>query len=292
MYVSKLKSKPPQLLPPLEQVFGTAHPNPFTWKAEQRVSSKQCASSSDSSPYKTKCLWSKSTEANVLERNESAPPLRIVEKSSALCSNIEFPTVSQAVIIEGFVFPAHKAKVAKRLETRLAKSARQENEDQGCDTSEESQSDSENSSVYSSDSDEDIDSSISTEQLSLFSNVWRLFASWITRQTQELLAMGKVVSQDDLATNGSDPRCHKSRIERMMAFESILARSIRHLSLEKGICTDITAQKRLGHIVRTLRFPETIDGRNEQQVCSYMVDLNRSMCKFVICPYCSGSASR
>nr|CCA26850.1 AlNc14C422G11533 [Albugo laibachii Nc14] len=265
IYVSKLKSTPPQLLPPLQQVFGAAHPNPFTWDSN-RIVPKECAPSTGLAPARTKCVWSKSVEAKVLERSVPASPIRIIEKAACENKNIEFPTAAQAVLIEGFVFPAHKEKAAKRLENRLAKSVQEEKVDQGCDTSEESQSDSESSSVCSSDSsDEEADTIVSTEQLSLFSNVWRLFASWTTRQTQEFLVLGKVLSNDESTTDGSDPLRQRTQVERMMAFESILARSICRIPVGNGIFTDISTQKRMSLIVRTLKFPETIDGRDEQQ---------------------------
>ncbi|RLN75053.1 hypothetical protein BBJ28_00027140, partial [Nothophytophthora sp. Chile5] len=148
--LSRLASKPPQLVPSMLEVFGTDKPNPFDYEHESTATavaiSDSNAAEGASKPTQpnVQTVWAKTTDLGVVERQlkpqntlqmavpsalEATTTSAVKENATPALPDRNFPTTEQAVLIEGFVFPAHKKRLAKKVEKLVKKSQEEGDED-------------------------------------------------------------------------------------------------------------------------------------------------------------------
>ncbi|KUF87003.1 hypothetical protein AM588_10001348 [Phytophthora nicotianae] len=150
--LSRLVHKPPQLVPSLVEVFGTDKPNPLDYEDNVKAV-KQVETPTAHKPEpvpKAKTVWAKTQDLGVVERKHSmsvgAPPAleastsKLKENASPAAPDRNFPTSEHASLIEGYVFPAHKQKLAKKVE-KLVKNSQDAEDDEDIVVSDSDESD-------------------------------------------------------------------------------------------------------------------------------------------------------
>jgi hypothetical protein len=177
------------------EVFGIDEPNPFTFDENQMRNSNIMA---DSVPQ-AKTVWAKTQDLGIIERKKDR--ISQLEVPSNLASSTpivkenqypgaptrQFPDQTQAVLIEGYVFPAHKEKLAKKVEHAVQHNMDYEANDIILSDSDESSDVASSCSSWDI-SDDEVDATFSALELPLFANLWRLFSAWITHETNLLVA--------------------------------------------------------------------------------------------------------
>ncbi|RHY00616.1 hypothetical protein DYB36_013101, partial [Aphanomyces astaci] len=120
-YVASLPIKPPQMLPSLTQVFGTSKPHPKDYDESRPAASSlgvplpkhpilgPSSASRRATSAGPKVVWAKQAGMGVIERD-----VQIVEHVAPPRPSTDFSTAN-AVLIEGYVFPAHKGNRAASL---------------------------------------------------------------------------------------------------------------------------------------------------------------------------------
>ncbi|KDO24368.1 hypothetical protein SPRG_10446 [Saprolegnia parasitica CBS 223.65] len=195
-FLALLPVKPVQMLPTIHQVFGTSKPNPLDYREGARapISVASVAKPKRAQP---KVVWSKQPGMGVVER-PSQKPITIIENKAPAGPSREFPKEEHAILIEGFVFPGHKAKKA----TKLAKKMKQETAPATTEDGNENESDYSSESDSGTDSEMDIlgaddDSSddsdgntdvYSAADLPLFATMWMKISEMVTPETLSVVA--------------------------------------------------------------------------------------------------------
>lgn len=296
MFLAKLVAKPPQLVPSMRDVFGTDAPNPFDFDGPQTVAQQQTQANlietRAATPQvpKATTVWAKTGDLGIVERKStpvghqsvSGASLQLKENTAPQAPDANFPDASQAVLIEGFVFPSHKAKLAKKVEKLLQKDESRHQSELVVSDSDESGSESEDMDSNASSasfelSDFDDDELITLDELSLFSNLWRLLSSWITHETN-LLVAGlpiPVVTDEETSTTTTAPnagaegeaRALRYRMtERRNAFALMLNRPMPQAALKIKLAADRYMNQKIADIVETFVLRDAIDARNSHQV--------------------------
>ncbi|RLN50378.1 hypothetical protein BBJ28_00021180 [Nothophytophthora sp. Chile5] len=302
--LSRLASKPPQLLPSMLEVFGTDKPNPFDYEHESAATavaisdSKAAEGVSKPTQPNVQTVWAKTTDLGVVERQlkpqntlQMAVPSALEATTSAVKENAtpappdrNFPTTEQAVLIEGFVFPAHKKRLAKKVEKLVKKSQEEGDEDDELVVSDSDESDAAGSEASSTGSfelsDFDEDEVVTPEDLSLFSNLWRLFSTWITHETT-LVVAGLPLSakaeedlNDHYTAEGMGKqerelmrrRARQIFMERWNSLSLVLHRPLPHVALKLKLASDRYANHRIDNITQTFALHDAIDSRNSRLV--------------------------
>ncbi|TMW65676.1 hypothetical protein Poli38472_008318 [Pythium oligandrum] len=299
VYASRLVAKPPQLVPSLMEVFGTDKPNPKKFEAEQAAAQTQRAASGGVSAAgpsssgarrqtpKAKTVWAKNNDLGVVERlsnpvsdmamrGQLAPAIR--ENTSPAAPEQTFPDAQQAVLIEGFVFPSHKERLAKKVETKWqdAEETKQSEivvSDSDAESGDEYDDDdaSSTSSVAMSDFEDEEEELISTDDLPLFINLWRIFSSWITHETT-LIVANKPIPGDDKpaprtpeekkAREAADRAAQLLFHERYNAFGLTLSRALPQVSQQLKLSSFGHPAQRMDAVIKSFAFRDAIDGAN------------------------------
>lgn len=322
MYLSQLVNKPPQLVPSLMEIFGTNTPNPFDFEDDiSRMASAQPAAERPRAAIpKATSVWSKTDDLGIVERRTPkfamgndvaavaarsmvAPPVK--ENTNVAPPDREFPTAEHAVLIEGFVFPSHKQPLAKKVERLLQK-------DTGERGSELVVSDSDESGDDSSDADSDAgsfvlsdfdeDEVVTLKELSHFVNLWRLFSTWITHETN-LVVAGRPIPAPEKSEESEEDKekiaaaeraAQQVKMERSNAFSMLMNRPMPQAALKLKLPSDRYINQKIYSITSTFSLREAIDGRNSHQVrrdrdCAMtsLISDTSTMLRL----YCSGFAS-
>lgn len=290
--MSKLASKPPQLVPSVMEVFGTNNPNPKDFADEEAVKKAAAASRHDTNtpaPH-VKTVWSKTSDLGIVERQPTAnpmtevvvPPALEASASGKLKENTEvhppdrnFPETKHAMLIEGYTFPAHKQKLAKKVERLLQKEANKNDPDLVVSDSDESEGGSESdvSSTGSFDlSDFDEEEVINLDDLPLFSNVWAMFSEWITHDTTLVVAGREVPDKSLSVGHGEKPDEAVERQARLVfnerwnALSLMMRRPMTQIALKLQLPSDRQSNHRIDSITRTFWLREAIDTRSTHSV--------------------------
>lgn len=291
MFLAKLVAKPPQLVPSMHDVFGTDSPNPFDFDGPQTAAQQQTQAdlvetrAATAQVPKATTVWAKTGDLGIVERKSTpvdqqsttGASLQLKENAAPQAPDANFPDASQAVLIEGFVFPSHKTKLAKKVEKLLQKDeTRNQNElvvsDSDESGSESEDMDSDASSASFALSDFDDDEVITLDELSLFSNLWRLLSSWITHETNLVVAglpipAAATEETSTTATPESEARALRYRMtERRNAFALMLNRPMPQTALKIKLAADRYVNQKIADIVETFVLRDAIDARNSHQV--------------------------
>ncbi|KAF4134498.1 Rtr1/RPAP2 family [Phytophthora infestans] len=296
--LSRLAHKPPQLVPSLVEVFGTEKPNPLDY-ADEMTPVKQVENPTVLKPAslpKAKTVWAKTQDLGVVERKHSAsvgvPPAleasisKVKENASPAAPNRSFPTAEHASLIEGYVFPAHKQKLAKKVEEMVKKSQEEEEEEENDEdivVSDSDESDAAASDVSSAGSfeisDFDDEEVVTLNDLPLFSHLWGLFSNWITHDTT-LMVAGCPIPVKAEKKDDSDPliggpekaeadaarrRARQIRTERWNSLSLMLRRPLPQVALKLKLACDRFANHRIDTITETFALRDAIDTRNAHQ---------------------------
>ncbi|CAH0476871.1 unnamed protein product [Peronospora belbahrii] len=299
--LSRLAHKPPQLVPSLIDVFGTETPNPRDYEDDIKPSSNAespvLAEKREQIPN-VRSVWAKTQDLGIVERKHStANPiamdvpaalqamssLTLKENEAPAPPNRNFPTVEHAMLIEGYVFPAHKQKLARKVEKIVKKSQEKGDDDDDIVVSDSDESDLAASDVSSAGSfelsDFDDDEVVNLNDLPLFSHLWGLFSSWITHETTLLLA-GQLLpankeEKDDQDSFVGGPvkaeaedarrRARQIRLERWNSLSLMLRRSLPQVALKLKLASDRFANYRIDTITKTFALHHAIDTRNTHQ---------------------------
>uniref|UniRef100_K3WPD5 RNA polymerase II subunit B1 CTD phosphatase RPAP2 homolog n=1 Tax=Globisporangium ultimum (strain ATCC 200006 / CBS 805.95 / DAOM BR144) TaxID=431595 RepID=K3WPD5_GLOUD len=300
VFFSKLVAKPPQLVPSMLEVFGTSRPNPFDFdqpptqegEAANDKAKNQTHSISPPPIPKANTVWSKTGDLGIVERKSTpvdalsvpsaltAPsPVALKENETPDAPDKEFPDASHAVLIEGFVFPSHKNKLAKKVEKMLQKDdANTKDEIVVSDSDDESGSDmdSDASSASFALSDFEEDEIISLDELSLFSNLWRLFSTWITHETNLLVAGLPIPPKEENEKVRDDAAARAVRYrmqERINAFALMLNRPMPQVARNIKLAADRYVNQKIADITATFSLRDAIDARNSHQLLALFYEL-------------------
>ncbi|TYZ59271.1 hypothetical protein PybrP1_007628 [[Pythium] brassicae (nom. inval.)] len=282
VFLATLVAKPPQLVPSVLEVFGTEHPNPFDFDDPVAPSHHQPQPSSSSSlrehttsrpPPQATTVWAKTADLGVVERTSapvSATSLSLRENSAPAAPDTAFPDASHAVLIEGFVFPSHKHKLAKKVEKLLVQSDddAQDGELVVSDSDESGDSDaaSDASSASFALSDFDEDEEITLDALSLFGNLWRLLSSWVTHETALVVAGRPLPAPEAPVADDAEARAARYRMaERRNAFALMVGRPIPQAAQRLGLSADRSVHQKLSDITSTFALRDAVDARNSHQ---------------------------
>ena len=230
---------------------------------------------------KATTVWAKTSDLGIVERTTGTALVK--ENISPEAPAREFPKEEHAVLIEGFVFPSNKAKLAKKVEKKLQE---QEHEDEIIvSDSDESDVESCASSASSWDiSDVEENEFFSSDELPLFANLWRMFSSWITHETTLLAAGLPLPVPETKEEEGEEEKekadaavlaARKVKAERLEAFTAMLNRTMPDVTSAMGLPCDRYLSKKIYEIVRSFNMKEAIDGRNSQVVSDLMMITTR-----------------
>ncbi|ETI49323.1 hypothetical protein, variant 3 [Phytophthora nicotianae CJ01A1] len=291
--LSRLVHKPPQLVPSLVEVFGTDKPNPLDYEDNVKAV-KQVETPTAHKPEplpKAKTVWAKTQDLGVVERKHSmsvgAPPAleastsKLKENVSPAAPDRSFPTSEHASLIEGYVFPAHKQKLAKKVE-KLVKNSQDAEDDEDIVVSDSDESDAAASDVSSAGSfeisDFDDEEVVTLNDLPLFSHLWGLFSSWLTHETT-LVVTGRAIPARE-EKEDTDPliggpekaeadaarrRARQIRTERWNSLSLMLRRPLPQVALKLKLASDRFANHRIDTITETFSLRDAIDTRNAHQ---------------------------
>lgn len=283
MFLAKLVAKPPQLVPSVLEVFGTERPNPFDFDYPV-ASSSQSQSQPQPQPQEqtharpapmATTVWAKTADLGVVERSSrpvNAASLSLKENRAPAAPDTAFPDASHAVLIEGFVFPSHKHKLAKKVEKLLVQSSDAPADDDeivvsDSDESGDSDAASDASSASFALSDFDEDEEITLDALSLFSNLWRLLSAWVTHETALLVAGRPLPAPEVSVVDNAEARAVRYRMaERRNAFAMMVGRPIPQAAQRIGLGADRTVHQKVSDITATFALRDAIDARNSHQV--------------------------
>jgi hypothetical protein len=302
--LSRLAHKPPQLVPSLVEVFGTNKPNPLDYEDDVEPS-KRAAAPVVAKPEplpQAKAVWAKTQDLGVVERKHSTanttsvgvPPALAATTSAKLKENESpappdrsFPTVEHAALIEGYIFPSHKQRLAKKVE-KLVKKSQEEGDDDDIVVSDSDESDADASDVSSADSfeisDFDDEEVVTLNDLPLFSHLWGLFSSWITHETTLLVAGLPLPAKEEEKVD-ADPwvegpdkaeadaarrRARQIRTERWNSLSIMLRRPLPQVALKLKLAGDRFANHRIDTITETFSLRDAIDTRNAHQVRPFL----------------------
>lgn len=276
------------------EVFGTNTPNPFDF--EDETSNTALAQPAGERPRaaipKATSVWSKTNDLGIVERRTSkftmsndvaavaassmvAPPVK--ENTNVALPDREFPSAEHAVLIEGFVFPSHKQPLAKKVERLLQKDTGERgselvvsDSDESGDESSEAESDA--GSFVLSDFDED--EVVTLKELSHFVNLWRLFSTWITHETNLVVARRPIPvpekseerEEDKEKIAAAERAAQQVKMERSNAFAMLMNLPMPQAALKLKLPCDRYINQKIYSITSTFSLREAIDGRNSHQV--------------------------
>lgn len=300
--LSRVAHKPPQLVPSLVEVFGTDKPNPFDYdddKQETHTDKHPASAVLKEAPLpKVKAVWAKTTDLGVVERTHSTvnatsvgvPPAleattapQLKENESPAPPDRNFPTAEHAVLIEGYVFPSHKKKLAKKVEKLVKKSQEEGRDEDDLVVSDSDESDAAGSEVSSADSfeisDFDEEEVVTLDDLPLFSHLWGLFSGWITHDTTLLVAglpLPEKIEEElesEEATGGpskADKEAGRRRarqifMDRWNSLSLMMRRPLPQTALKLKLASDRQTNYRIDQITETFKLHDAIDTRNAHQ---------------------------
>ncbi|KAF1780342.1 Protein of unknown function DUF408 [Phytophthora cactorum] len=264
--LSRLVHKPPQLVPSLVEVFGTDKPNPLDYeddvKAVNRI--KTPVVHKPGPLPKAKAVWAKTQDLGIVERKHSTDNFDETEgKCVPAAPDRNFPTLEHASLIEGYVFPAHKQELAKKVEKLVKKSQEEGDNEDDIVVSDSDESDAAASDVSSAGSfeisDFDDEEVVTLNDLPLFSHLWGLFSNWITHETT--LAVAGQKAEADAARR----RARQIRTERWSSLSLMLRRPLPQVALKLKLASDRFANHRIDAITESFALREAIDTRNAHQ---------------------------
>ncbi|CAI5707535.1 unnamed protein product [Peronospora farinosa] len=295
--LSRLAQKPPQLAPSLIDVFGTDKPNPIDYEDDTKsiVNVKNPVIQNPRPMPKVRSIWAKTHDLGIVERRHSTansmamgvPPalekMSLKENQAPALPDRNFPTAEHAMLIEGYVFPAHKQKLAKKVEKIVKKSQEEEDDDDDVIVSDSDESDAAASDVSSAGSFEisDFDDGevVNLNDLPLFCHLWGLFSNWITHETT-LLVAGQPFSNKNEEMDDQDPlvggpekaeaaaarrRARQTRLERWNSLSLMLRRPLPQVALKLKLASDRFANHRIDTITETFTLRDAIDTHNTHQ---------------------------
>lgn len=295
MFVSKLAAKPPQLVPSIKEVFGTDNPDPRDYDSPsvvEEADSRSKRTNAHPAPG-AKTVWSKTSDLGVVERKQSANPMTEIavpveldeSTGATLKENTQiqppdrnFPDSKHAVLIEGFMFPSHKQKLAKKVEHLLQKQSDKDSAEIVVSDSDESDdADSDVSSTGSfALSDFDEEEEISLNELPLFSNLWSLFSEWITYETtlvvagrplpEKLEQRGVVRGAEEKVDEATERQARQVFTERWNSLSLMMRRPMVQIAVKLQLANDRQSNYRIDSITRTFSLYTAIDTRNTHLV--------------------------
>lgn len=299
MLLSRLAHKPPQLVPSLVEVFGTNKPNPLDYEDDKPAKHVEAPAAHKPDPLpKAKQVWAKTEDLGVVERKhstanamsvgvppalEAATSTKLKENESPAAPDRNFPTVEHATLIEGYVFPAHKQKLAKKVEKLVKKSQEEGDDDDDIVVSDSDESDAAASDASSAGSfeisDFDEEEVVTLNDLPLFSHLWGLLSNWITHETTLLVAGLPLPAKeeegdadpfiqgpDKIEADAARRRARQIRVERWNSLSLMLRRPLPQVALKLKLASDRFANHRIDSITETFALRDAIDTRNAHQV--------------------------
>ncbi|KAK1930101.1 putative RNA polymerase II subunit B1 CTD phosphatase RPAP2 [Phytophthora citrophthora] len=299
LLLSRLSQKPPQLVPSLVEVFGTDKPNPLDYEDDATpVKLVETPVHKPEPMPKARSVWAKTQDLGIVERKhttanavsvgvppalESATSSQLKENASPAAPDRNFPTVEHATLIDGYIFPAHKQKLAKKVEKLVKKSQEEEGNEDDIVVSDSDESDAAASDVSSADSfeisDFDDEEVVTLNDLPLFSHLWGLLSGWITHETT-LLVAGLPVPAKEENEGESDPliqgpekieadaarrHARQIRVQRWNSLSLMLRRPLPQVALKLKLASDRFANHRIDRITETFTLRDAIDTRNAHQ---------------------------
>ncbi|OQR92407.1 hypothetical protein ACHHYP_03750 [Achlya hypogyna] len=269
-FIALLPVKPIQMLPSIHQVFGTSKPNPSDYRPGAAVLQATPARSKPKHAQ-PKVVWSKQPGMGIVER-ANAKPISIVEHKAPSEPSRDFPSQEHAILIEGFVFPGHKAKKA----SKTAKAMKEEAKDADAAMQDEDVSDYTSESDSGTDSEMDIvgaadDSSEDSEgntdvysaaDLSLFASMWWKISEMVTPETLAVVASWHhktiPVTLEVRSISGAEE-------ERFVHFGSFLLRQMAGISAASGLPCDRRIQGLLQELIHTFRLLQPVEAKEKNE---------------------------
>lgn len=279
------------------EVFGTENPNPKDFDSASVLHKAGVAAHSTECPGPgVKTIWSKTSDLGIVERKASANPMtelavpttleastthELKENTQPEAPDRNFPDAQHAVLIEGFMFPSHKQKLAKKVERLLQKEENKDSTDIVVSDSDESEDDDSDVSDVSSTgsfvlSDFDEEEEISLNELPLFSNLWCVFSEWITHETTLVVAGLPIPEKSDEQSIGGLPgdvkdeaaerRARQVFNERWNSLSLMMRRPMVQIALKLKLANDRQSNYKIDAITRTFSLREAIDTRNTHLV--------------------------
>ncbi|KAE9303900.1 hypothetical protein PF008_g22103 [Phytophthora fragariae] len=296
--LSRLAHKPPQLVPSLVEVFGTDKPNPLDYEDDKPAKHVEAPAAHKPDPLpKAKQVWAKTEDLGVVERKhltanamsvgvppalEAATSTKLKENESPAAPDRNFPTVEHATLIEGYVFPAHKQKLAKKVEKLVKKSQEEGDDEDDIVVSDSDESDAAASDASSAGSfeisDFDEEEVVTLNDLPLFSHLWGLLSNWVTHETTLLVAGLPLPAKeeegdadpfiqgpDKIEADAALRRARQIRVERWNSLSLMLRRPLPQVALKLKLASDRFANHRIDTITETFALRDAIDTRNAHQ---------------------------
>lgn len=182
------------------------------------------------------------------------------------------------------MFPAHKQKLAKKVEKLVKKSQEEGDDEDDIVVSDSDESDAAASDVSSAGSfeisDFDEEEVVTLNDLPLFSHLWGLLSNWITHETTLLVAglplPAKVEEKEDadsliqgpdkIEADAARRRARQIRLERWNSLSLMLRRPLPQVALKLKLACDRFANHRIDTITETFALRDAIDTRNAHQV--------------------------
>lgn len=297
LLLSILVHKPPQLVPSLVEVFGTDKPDPFDYNDDtklEKYGETVTAPTLKLLPM-AKAVWAKTQDLGIVERNYSSanamsggvPPALRATASIKLKENVTpagpertFPTAEHGSLIEGYVFPAHKQRLANKVEKLIKKSQEEDTDGDNLAFSDSDESDAAASDVSSAGSfeisDFDDEEVITLMDLPILSHLWGLFSNWITHETTLVVARLPSLTHREESSDAFSSlkwakkseldharrRAHHVHSERWNSLSLMLRRSLPQAALKLELAADRFANHRMDTITRTFELRDAIDTGN------------------------------
>ncbi|KAH9103247.1 hypothetical protein AeMF1_020385 [Aphanomyces euteiches] len=279
-YIATLPVKAPQMLPSITHVFGTAKPNPKDYDGTNArpVAAKAPIGSASRKSAQPKVVWAKQPGMGVVEKNDPTKmtpivpkDVKIVEHSTPAQTSTDFSTAN-AVLIEGYVFPSHKAKKATKAARQLAKAQREVNPpDDGVAIVSDEEYTSDDSSDLSSESDMDDESSEDSEgnsdvysaaDLSPFATVWWKVSEMVTPATLQLVARlhGQALPPLEAPLVGNTDQDN-----RRLLFGSFCHRQLQQVAKATGLSTERGIQLEMNDLIQSFQLMRPLEGTQTRE---------------------------
>ncbi|KAF0719441.1 Aste57867_1037 [Aphanomyces stellatus] len=269
-FLGNLPVKPPQMLPSITQVFGTPKPNPKDYDGSGRPTTTPAAAAPARlrQAVAPRVVWAKQPGMGVVEKD-----IQIVEHDKPAKPSTDFSTTNP-VLIEGYIFPAHKAKKASKVAKVLTKeaivaaatTAAIDFEAGGDDDDEQvtSSEDESSGSEVDDDDDESADSEGNTDvfsaaDLSSFATLWWKVSEMVTPATLHLVARWSTTS----APPSMDaPLASSVDLDnRRLFFGTFCARQLPAVvAMTTGLRHDRGIHMQLNDVVQTLELRRPLEG--------------------------------
>ncbi|ETV77427.1 hypothetical protein, variant 2 [Aphanomyces astaci] len=270
------------MLPSLTQVFGTSKPHPKDYDESRPAASSlgvplpkhpilgPSSASRRATSAGPKVVWAKQAGMGVIERD-----VQIVEHVAPPRPSTDFSTAN-AVLIEGYVFPAHKGNRASKLAKRLAAASSTSTstttpdplDEEEVFTSDDDDTSSGGDSSAAEESSEDSEGNVDTfsaADLSPFASLWWKVSEMVTPATIQLVA--RFNGQSNVEYVAAPVTSSTDLDNRRLLFGTFCTRQLPFVVQAcHALRSDRGVQMNMSDVVQTLHLRQPIEGT---RVCEW-----------------------